>query len=38
MTNTTDAEKIAELNSADIEEYLAGYDWNEQYGHKKSWD
>ena len=31
-------EKIAGLNSAEIEEYLAGYDWNEQYGHKKSWD
>ena len=31
-------EKIAELNSAEIEEYHAGYDHNEQYGHKKSWD
>jgi hypothetical protein len=31
-------EKITELNPAEIEEYMAGYDWNEQYGHKKSWD
>ena len=31
-------EKITDLNSAEIEEYLAGYDWNEQYGDKKSWD
>jgi hypothetical protein len=30
--------KITDLNSAEIEEYLAGYDWNEQYGDKKSWD
>lgn len=31
-------EKITDLNAAEIEEYLAGYDHNEQYGHKKSWD
>ncbi len=31
-------EKITELNQAEIEEYLAGYEWNEQYGDKKSWD
>ena len=31
-------EKIAELNQAEIEEYNAGYDYNEQYGDKKSWD
>ena len=30
--------KIAELNSAEIEEYLAGYDYNEQHGDKKNWD
>ena len=30
--------KVIDLNSAEIEEYLAGYDHNEQYGHKKSWD
>ena len=31
-------EKIVELNSAEIEEYLAGYAWNEQYGDKKSYN
>ena len=31
-------QKVLELNQAEIEEYLAGYDYNEQYGDKKSWD
>ena len=31
-------EKITDLNETELQEYLAGYDWNEQYGHKKSWD
>ena len=31
-------EPVESLTSAEIEEYLAGYDHNEQYGHKKSWD
>jgi hypothetical protein len=31
-------EKITDLNSAEIEEYLAGYAWNEQYGDRKLWD
>jgi len=31
-------EKIVELNPAEIEEYLAGYAWNEQYGGKKGYD
>jgi hypothetical protein len=29
---------VEELTEAEIEEYMAGYDYNEQYGHKKSWD
>lgn len=29
---------VSQLNPAEIEEYLAGYAWNEQYGHKKSYD
>jgi hypothetical protein len=29
---------VSQLNPAEIAEYLAGYAWNEQYGHKKSWD
>ncbi len=35
---THQGQKITNLNSAEIEEYLAGYDHNEQYGDKKSWD
>jgi hypothetical protein len=35
---THQGQKITNLNAAEIEEYLAGYDWNEQYGDKKSWD
>ena len=30
--------KVTELTEAEREEYLAGYDYNEQYGDKKSWD
>ena len=30
--------RVTELNEAEIEAYNAGYDWNEQYGDKKSWD
>ena len=35
---TGHGKQITELNEAEIEEYLAGYDYNEQYGDKKSWD
>jgi hypothetical protein len=31
-------QKVTELNEAEISEYNAGYDYNEQYGDKKSWD
>jgi len=31
-------EPVESLTEAEIQEYLAGYDHNEQYGHKKSWD
>lgn len=30
--------KVTQLNAAEIEEYHAGYDHNEKYGDKKSWD
>ena len=30
--------KTTDLNPAEIAEYNAGYDYNEQYGDKKSWD
>jgi hypothetical protein len=29
---------VSQLKPEEIEEYLAGYAWNEQYGHKKSYD
>jgi hypothetical protein len=31
-------QKVTELTQPEREEYLAGYDYNEQYGDKKSWD
>lgn len=30
--------KITDLNPAEIAAYNAGYDWNEKFGDKKSWD
>jgi hypothetical protein len=30
--------KVTDLNPIEIQAYMAGYDWNEQYGDKKSWD
>ena len=31
-------QKITDLNQYELAEYLAGYEHNEQFGHKKSWD
>ena len=30
--------KVTELNNIEIQAYHAGYDYNERYGDKKSWD
>ena len=30
--------KVTDLNPVEIAAYMAGYDYNEQYGDKKSWD
>ena len=30
--------KVTDLNPIEIHAYMAGYDYNEQYGDKKSWD
>ena len=30
--------RIDQLNEYDIAEYMAGYDHNERFGDKKSWD
>ena len=35
---TGHGERITELSQSEIEAYNAGYDYNEQYGDKKSWD
>lgn len=35
---TGQGQQVTDLNEAEIAEYLAGYDYNEQYGDKKSWD
>jgi hypothetical protein len=35
---TGNGEKISNLNPLELQEYNAGYDYNEQYGDKKSWD
>ena len=37
-TGSYNGEKITGLTAAELEEYHAGYDYNEQYGDKKSWD
>jgi hypothetical protein len=35
---TGHGQKFTALNVAEIEEYMAGYDYNERFGDKKSWD
>lgn len=30
--------KVANLTKEEVAEYMAGYDWNEQFGDKKNWD
>ena len=30
--------EVINLTQAEIDEYLAGYEWNELHGDKKSWD
>ena len=35
---TGQGQQITNLNEAEIEEYMAGYDWNERHGDKKSRD
>jgi hypothetical protein len=31
-------EPVVDLNPAELTEYLEGYAWNEQHGHKKGYD
>ena len=35
-TGTSD--RVDQLTPAEVQAYLAGYQWNEQFGDKKCWD
>ena len=35
---TYKGQEVTDLTQAETEEYLAGYEWNELHGDKKSWD
>lgn len=35
---TYNGQRVTDLNDEEIAAYNAGYDYNEQYGDKKSWD
>lgn len=34
---TGNGPRVTDLNESEIAEYMAGYEWNEQYGDKKNW-
>ncbi len=35
---TYKGERVTDLTPAEVQAYLAGYQYNEQFGDKKSWD
>ena len=35
-THLTD--EVTDITSEELEAYIAGYNWNEKFGDKKSWD
>lgn len=35
---TATSQQVTDLTPTEIQAYLAGYQWNEQFGDKKSWD
>jgi hypothetical protein len=35
---TYNGDRVTELTDAQVKEYLAGYEWNEKFGDKKSWE
>ena len=37
-TGTSDRIDQSNMTPAEVQAYLAGYQWNEQFGDKKSWD
>ena len=32
------SDEVTDLTSEELEAYIAGYNWNEKFGGKKSWD
>lgn len=34
---TSTSPRVTDLTPAEVQAYLAGYQWNEQYGDKKDW-
>lgn len=36
--NTGSSEMVTELTQKEKADYLAGYEWNEQFGDKKDWN
>ena len=34
---TLSSEKVTVLTEEELKEYMAGYNWNEQFGDKKDW-
>jgi hypothetical protein len=37
-TGSSDRVDQTQMTPEEIQAYLAGYQWNEQFGDKKSWD
>jgi hypothetical protein len=37
-TSTSPRISESEMTPGEVQAYLAGYQWNEQFGDKKSWD
>jgi hypothetical protein len=35
---TSTSERVTDLTDDERDAYMAGYEWNELYGDKKSWD
>ena len=38
LGDTYNSKEIDDLSKSQIEEYMAGYAWNEQFGDKKNWE
>jgi hypothetical protein len=38
LGGTGTSERVTDLTPAEVQAYLAGYQYNEQFGDKKNWD